>query len=175
MFFRPLSLAIPIALAVANPLVGHSKFTALQTALMGTNSTIYAIYQDLNDCAINVDSAHAMAVYNNTATLDRQIIDVGKVVPEHVMSDVDGKWLCDVCTRGTPMILEIMDKFIARKDDFQRVNLVGDVGSLLRKYFTDGIPVGQKLLHVTSASSRMCVADNNNDSAGDIESRVHIL
>ncbi len=68
------------------------------------------------------------------------------------MSDVDGKWFCDACARGTPMVLEIMDKFIARKDDFQRVDLVSDVGFLLRKYFTDGIPVGQKLLHVTPVS-----------------------
>ncbi len=60
MLFRPLSLALPITLAFANPLVGHNKFTALQTALMDTNSTIYAIYQDLNVFAINVDSAHAM-------------------------------------------------------------------------------------------------------------------
>ncbi|KAK0457215.1 uncharacterized protein EV420DRAFT_1748749 [Desarmillaria tabescens] len=153
MLLRPLSLVLPVALAIANPFVGRSEVTALQEACNKINTTLYDVIKACNAFSINVDSAHAEEVFNLSKTLQSRVRDASEVVPDAL----DGKWLCESYTNVSSPGLQLSEDFIALKKDFQSVDLLNDTCLLLQKSSKGSALLDRKLLDATPDSWKACV------------------
>ncbi|KAK0457214.1 uncharacterized protein EV420DRAFT_1480696 [Desarmillaria tabescens] len=93
-----------------------------------------------------VDIGHAMMVTDGLRTLDSQIQDACNAVPNHIMSDVDGKWACDIYIIELTGDLKFWDDIISLKHDFQTVNFTSTVCHAFQNLFTHSAPFEKKFM-----------------------------
>ncbi|KAK0433108.1 hypothetical protein EV421DRAFT_1910413 [Armillaria borealis] len=133
MLLRTLSLLLPVALTFADTLVGQSDIDALKDTFNSAAQTILEIRGACEEFANNVDIAHATVVTHALSILDSQLRNFTTLIPDHVMTDTDGKWACDA--------------------------YAGDVtpATDLQKLATDGIPFHEKFMAAIPTAYKACI------------------
>ncbi|KAK0430510.1 hypothetical protein EV421DRAFT_280041 [Armillaria borealis] len=124
MLLRTLSLLLPVALTFADTLVGQSDIDALKDAFNSAAQTILEIRGACEEFANNVDIAHATVVTHALSILDSQLRNFTTLIPDHVMTDTDGKWACDAYAGDVTPATEFVEAINSRKDDFQAVHFL---------------------------------------------------
>ncbi|KAK0442633.1 hypothetical protein EV421DRAFT_2019427 [Armillaria borealis] len=156
MFFRTVSVATLVTISIANTTVRRSEVTALQDAFNNITPTWYAIQVNYEAFSANVDIDHATAVTDAVRTLGLQVQDALKAIPDHVMSDTDGKWACDTYSGGDAD-RQFWKNMIPLKDDFQTVNFTSTVCQVFRNLVAISVPFDRKFLAAVPAKYKVCI------------------
>ncbi|KAK0433096.1 hypothetical protein EV421DRAFT_1910403 [Armillaria borealis] len=156
MFFRTVSVAMLVAIAIANTTVHRSEVTALQDAFNNMTQTLLAIQVDYKAFSANIDIDHATAVIDAVRTLGLQVQDALKAIPDHVMSDTDGKWACDLYSGGDAD-RQFWKNMIPLKDDFQTVNFTSTVCQVFQNLVASSAPFDRKFLAAVPAKYKACI------------------
>ncbi|KAK0216653.1 hypothetical protein EDD85DRAFT_995406 [Armillaria nabsnona] len=110
MLFRSLSLLLPVALAFADTLVHHSSI--MTPSRMFSKARAEQCLKSRGPVE-NVPTMSTLIMLRNCTTL----------IPDHVLSDTDGKWTCHAYTGGVTSTTEFMEVvIIAHKGGFQAVH-----------------------------------------------------
>ncbi|SJL16014.1 uncharacterized protein ARMOST_19529 [Armillaria ostoyae] len=157
MLLRTLSLLLPVALTIANTLVGQSDIDALKDAFNSAAQTILEIRGACGEFADNVDIAHATVVTNALSILDSQLRNFTTLIPDHVMTDTDGRWACDAYAGDVTPATEFVEAINSRKNDFQAVHFTSHVCHSLQKLATDGASFHEKFMAAIPAAYKACI------------------
>ncbi|PBK66674.1 hypothetical protein ARMSODRAFT_977248 [Armillaria solidipes] len=161
MFLRTVSVAMLVAIAIANTTVRRSEVTALQDAFNNMTQTLLAIQVDYKAFSANIDIDYATAVTDAVRTLDLQVQDAFNAVPntkqDHVMSDTDGKWACDLYTKGLDTDFAFGEDFISLKHNFQTVNFTSAVCHVFQNLVANSAPFDGKFMAAIPAKYKACI------------------
>ncbi|PBK91955.1 hypothetical protein ARMGADRAFT_1081362 [Armillaria gallica] len=156
MFFRTVSVTVLVALSIANTTVRGSEVTALQDAFKNITQTWDTFQVNYEAFSAHVDINHATAVTDAMRTLDLQVQDALKAIPDHVMSDTDGKWACDMYSDGDAN-RQVWKNMIPLKDDFHAVNFTYAVCQILLNLVANSTPFDRKFLAAVPAKYKPCI------------------
>ncbi|PBK91958.1 hypothetical protein ARMGADRAFT_1081364 [Armillaria gallica] len=116
----------------------HSDIDALKDVFNSAGQTILEIKGACEEFADNVDIDHATVVTDALSTLNSQLRKATALIPNHVMTDTDGKWACDAYAGDVTSTTEFVGAINSRKDDFQAVHFTSHICRILKRLATDG-------------------------------------